>query len=158
QERSVFGAFGYQPNRAYLHFDKAQMPRKKRAWASWNYIGDENGASVSYWMNRLQNLKCDEQIFVTLNPLQPIPQDKIVAEFDYEHPMFNVEAARAQTAVWALQGRGGIWHAGAHFGQGFHEDGLQSGLAVAEAIGGVRRPWTVENESARIMLPSMAAE
>ena len=161
-ERAILGAFRYQSNRAYLHFDAGQMPVRRRAWASWNYIGGNNGAAISYWMNRLQNLDCERDIFVTLNPQTPIRDDLIVADFDYEHPMFNIAAGEAQERLWSLQGRGGVWYCGAHFGQGFHEDGLQSGLAVAEALGGVRRPWMVENESARIHLPAarplMAAE
>ena len=105
-------------------------------------------------MNRLQNLKCSKDIFVTLNPLSEIREGDIVAEFDYDHPMFNIAAGKAQKDLWSLQGAGGVWFCGAHFGQGFHEDGLQSGLAVAEALGSVRRPWTVENESGRIHLPA----
>jgi len=161
-ERDILGAFRYQSNRAIVHFDNSQMPKKRRAWASWNYLGADGGASVSYWMNRLQNLDCEKDIFVTLNPLIPVRDEDIVAEFDYEHPMFNITAGRAQKEFWSLQGRGGVWFCGAHFGQGFHEDGLQSGLAVAEALGGVRRPWQVANESGRIHLPqsrpALAAE
>lgn len=150
QERAVLSAFSYQSNRAALHLDERFMPRRRRAWSSWNYIGEGDEGSVTYWMNRLQNLTCEENIFVTLNPAAPIRADKIVAEFDYDHPMFNAETAAAQKDIWRIQGRGGVWHAGAHLGHGFHEDGLQSGLAVAEAIGGVRRPWRVENESGRL--------
>jgi predicted NAD/FAD-binding protein len=152
-EREILGAFRYQRNRAVVHFDPAHMPRRRRAWASWNYIGDDDRAEVTYWMNRLQNLGCSQDIFVTLNPIGPIAPDASVAAFDYAHPMFDIAAARAQRAIWAIQGRGGIWYCGAHFGQGFHEDGLQAGLAVAEAIGEARRPWRVENESGRICLP-----
>ena len=101
-------------------------------------------------MNRLQNLACRQDIFVTLNPSSPIREDAIIASFDYDHPMFNVDAIKAQRELWSLQGEGGLWFCGAHFGAGFHEDGLQAGLAVAEDLGGVRRPWTVENESGRI--------
>jgi predicted NAD/FAD-binding protein len=158
EERRVLGAFKYQPNRAVVHFDESQMPKRRRVWSSWNYIGDEERAAVVYWMNRLQNLDCAENIFVTLNPIRPVAPDRIVAEFDYSHPMFDVEVAAAQRDIWRIQGAGGVWHAGAHFGQGFHEDGLQAGLAVAEAIGGLRRPWRVENESGRIFLPAPQAE
>lgn len=155
RERDILGAFSYKPNRAVLHFDKRQMPIRRRAWSSWNYLGGEGQASVTYWMNRLQNLTCAEDVFVTLNPHSPIEDHAIVAEFDYAHPMFNVAAGKAQKKLWSLQNDGdrGVWYCGAHFGQGFHEDGLQAGLAVAEAIGGVRRPWTVDQESGRIFLP-----
>ncbi len=154
QERRVLGAFAYQSNTAYVHFDEAQMPKRRRAWASWNYIAEEKGAGVSYWMNRLQNLRCSRNVFVTLNPPRPVRDDLIAAEFSYDHPMFDLAAAAAQKELWSLQGRGGVWFCGAHFGHGFHEDGLQSGLAVAEALGGVRRPWSVANESGRIHLPA----
>ncbi len=150
RERSILSAFSYQANRAVLHLDEAMMPRRRRAWSSWNYIGDGECGSVTYWMNRLQNLSCRENVLVTLNPAAPIRSDAIIAAFDYDHPMFNAATAAAQKDIWAVQGRGGVWHAGAHLGHGFHEDGLQAGLAVAEAIGGARRPWRVENESGRL--------
>jgi predicted NAD/FAD-binding protein len=113
-------------------------------------------------MNRLQSLPCEEDLFVTLNPTRPIPGDRIVAQFDYDHPVFDLEVGKAQKELWSLQGLGGVWFCGAHFGAGFHEDGVQSGLAVAEDIGGVKRPWSVENESGRIWrrpvsMPSAAA-
>lgn len=150
---NILSAFQYQSNRAVLHFDERLMPLRRRAWSSWNYLGDAQEGSVSYWMNRLQNLACDENIFVTLNPATQIDPAKIVAAFDYDHPMFNAATARAQADIWDIQGEGGVWFAGAHLGHGFHEDGVQAGLAVAEAIGGVRRPWTVEHPSGRLRMP-----
>ncbi|MEO1013777.1 MAG: FAD-dependent oxidoreductase [Pseudomonadota bacterium] len=155
-ERELLGAMRYQPNRAIVHTDPALMPRRRRAWSSWNYLGGRDGVAVSYWMNRLQNLGDDApDVFVTLNPSRPIRDDAIVASFDYAHPMFDVAAERAQRRLWELQGANRLWFAGAYFGQGFHEDGLQAGLAVAEALGGVRRPWATGEwdealESARI--------
>ncbi len=135
------------------------MPKRRRVWASWNYIGDDDTAAVTYWMNRLQPLGCRDDIFVTLNPIRPIDPSRIVARFDYAHPMFDLDVYRAQQEIWSLQGAGGVWYCGAHFGEGFHEDAVQSGLAVAEALGGVKRPWRVENESGRIRLPAaLAAE
>jgi predicted NAD/FAD-binding protein len=133
------------------------MPKRRRTWASWNFVGDDDTVAVTYWMNRLQNLNCTENIFVTLNPRGGIAPEKTVARFSYEHPMFDLEAYRAQQRVWSLQGVGGVWYCGAHFGQGFHEDAVQAGLAVAEAIGGVKRPWTVANESGRICVSAPAA-
>lgn len=157
QEREILGAFRYQPNKAFLHTDERQMPKARRAWASWNYLGGEDGASVTYWMNRLQKLPTQTDLFVTLNPLTPIEPSKVLASFDYTHPMFDLAAERAQRRLWTLQGEGGVFFAGAHFGQGFHEDGLQAGLAAAEAAGGVRRPWSVASESGRIWLGAEAA-
>lgn len=152
EDRAILGAFRYNENKAYVHFDAAQMPRRRRVWSSWNYVGDGARSSATYWMNRLQNLDCAEDVFVTLNPARPIDPSKIVAAFDYTHPMFDLGAATAQRELWRLQGKGGVWFAGAHFGQGFHEDGLQAGLAAAEDLGSVRRPWTVPDESGRIHL------
>ena len=156
EERSVLSAFQYQKNHAVLHMDPRQMPTRKRAWSSWNYIGDGAAGAVTYWMNRLQPLSCDEDIFVTLNPVSDINPSKKIAEFWYDHPMFDIHTERAQADIWNVQGRGGVWHAGAHLGHGFHEDGLQSGLAVAEAIGGVSRPWTVNAPSGRLKIEAAA--
>jgi len=157
-ERNILSAFQYQPNRAVLHMDEAHMPRRRRAWSSWNYIARGGDGAVSYWMNRLQNLSCKENIFVTLNPIESVCKDKLIATFDYDHPLFNAATAKAQKDIWQVQGRGGVWYAGAHLGHGFHEDGLQAGLAVAEAAGGVARPWRVDDPSGRLALPlSMTA-
>lgn len=157
-ERALLGAFRYQANRAVVHFDAAHMPRRRRAWSSWNHIGDDERAEATYWMNRLQNLPCTEDIFVTVNPLFPVREGAVVAEIDYDHPTFDVAAAAAQERLWSLQGEGGVFYCGAHFGEGFHEDGLQAGLAAAEAAGGVRRPWRVAKESARIRLAASHAQ
>lgn len=153
EESRLLSCFGYARNRAVLHRDGTLMPKSKRAWASWNYIGgggSDQTLTVTYWMNALQNLDPHEPYFVTLNPHRD-PQDGcIIAEFEYEHPVFSTRSLVAQKQLWRLQGRQNSWFCGAYFGAGFHEDGLQSGLAVAEALGGVRRPWQVENESGRI--------
>jgi hypothetical protein len=152
EERRLLGAFRYQKNKAVVHFDETAMPRRRLVWSSWNYVGGRDRAGVTYWMNRLQNLARPENVFVTLNPSGPALDDSVVAEFEYEHPIFDVAAAAAQRELWTLQGRSGVWYCGAHFGQGFHEDGMQAGLAVAEALGRLRRPWSVAHESGRIFL------
>ena len=156
-ERAMLGAFAYTHNRAVLHSDRSLMPRRRRAWSSWNYLGRASGRGrrdlcVTYWMNLLQDLPRAPPLFVTLNPFrEPDPKSVIRTEV-FDHPLFDAAALRAQKQLWSLQGNGGIWWCGAYFGAGFHEDGLQAGLAVAEALGGVRRPWSVERESARIFL------
>jgi predicted NAD/FAD-binding protein len=155
QEKEVLGAFRYSRNLTVLHTDPDLMPRRRRAWASWNYIGAEEGLCVTYWMNRLQGLP-GQDLFVTLNAPRPPKPGALLRSEIYEHPVFNPAAIQAQKKLWSLQGRSGVWFCGAYFGAGFHEDGLQSGLAVAEQLGGVRRPWTVENESGRIHLPPAA--
>lgn len=150
-ERRLLGAFRYSKNLAVLHTDPSLMPKRRRAWASWNYIGAGDELCVSYWMNRLQSLP-GQDLFVTLNPPRAPAADTLLRSELYEHPIFDPAAILAQREMWRLQGRGGVWFCGAHFGAGFHEDGLQSGLAVAEQLGGVRRPWSVEGESGRIHL------
>jgi predicted NAD/FAD-binding protein len=101
-------------------------------------------------MNRLQRLPVRTNCFVTLNPPRPPRPGSLLRSETYEHPVFDVAAIRAQRRLWELQGVGGVWFCGAHFGAGFHEDALQAGLAVAEQLGGVRRPWEVTDESGRI--------
>jgi uncharacterized protein len=164
EERRLLGAFRYSCNEAVLHRDPGLMPRRRAAWASWNYLSDGAGhdrrLSVTYWMNRLQPLGPAPELFVTLNPLRAIPEDRVFARLDYDHPMFDVATARAQPELWSLQGRRRTWFCGAHFGAGFHEDGLQAGLAVAEDLGGLRRPWRAKDDSASIFrhAPRISAE
>lgn len=154
EERALLGAFRYTKNRAVLHTDRALMPRREPLWASWNYVGDnpDGGCVVSYWMNKLQRLGCTEQIFLTLNPRTMPRPESVLYETSYDHPLFDAAAIRAQEKLWSLQGVRNTWFCGAHFGAGFHEDGLQAGLAVAEQLGGMRRPWRVAEESGRIHL------
>lgn len=157
-ERTLLGAFRYSRNLTVLHSDASLMPRRRRAWAAWNYIGADGGLCVTYWMNRLQGLP-GRDLFVTLNPPRPPRPDSLLRTEIFEHPIFDQAAIRAQRSLWRLQGKGGVWFCGAHFGAGFHEDGLQAGLAVAEQLGGVRRPWSVGNESGRIFAgPAPAAD
>ncbi len=159
-ERRLLGAISYRPNRAVLHRDTRLMPKRRKAWAAWTHVGYSARAGeggVTYWMNELQSL-AGPPLFVSLNPaLEPAP-GTILGEWDYEHPVFNGAALAAQKELWSLQGQRNVWFCGAWFGSGFHEDGIQSGLAVAEQLGGGRRPWSVENESGRIHVgPSPAS-
>jgi predicted NAD/FAD-binding protein len=154
EEFRLLGAIHYRPNRAVLHRDVALMPKRRKAWAAWTHQGYADRAGeggVTYWMNELQSLS-GPPLFVSLNPVREPDPSLVLGEWDYEHPVFDVAAVRAQSELWSLQGEGGVWFAGAWFGSGFHEDGLQAGLAVAEQLGGVRRPWSVENESGRIVV------
>ena len=112
--------------------------------------GAKGKVTVTYWMNRLQGLAAAPPLFVTLNPRDMPHQDTIHRSFLYEHPVFDVAAMRAQQLLWNLQGTRRTWYCGAHFGHGFHEDGLQAGLAVAEQLGGMARPWHVDEPSGRI--------
>ncbi|AMN40824.1 NAD(P)/FAD-dependent oxidoreductase [Rhodoplanes sp. Z2-YC6860] len=163
EERELLGAFAYSDNTAVLHSDPSLMPGRKAAWSSWNYIGparsddEKSSCTVTYWMNRLQNLGTDQSLFVTLNPYRPPAPQHVLRLERYQHPIFGVAALAAQKRLWSIQGQRNTWFCGSYFGSGFHEDGLQSGLAVAEALGGVRRPWEVEDESGRIFLCKRAA-
>jgi len=158
-ERRLLGAIPYQRNIAWLHSDRRFMPRSRRVWSSWNYMGGSMGGDghaqpvcVSYWMNRLQGLPTSRELFVTLNPSHEPDPARVVSRIEYDHPLFDAGALEAQRALWQLQGARRTWFCGAYFGSGFHEDGLQAGLAVAEELGGVARPWAVENPSSRISL------
>lgn len=149
EESRLLGAFAYTPNTAVLHKARTLMPRRRSVWSSWNYVSDGNGGDdaqlcVTYWMNQLQNLGTREQFFVTLNPIRPIPDGQVIRAFDYAHPLFDRRALSAQSGLHALQGKRNTWFCGAYFGSGFHEDGIKAGLAVAEELSGIERPWVVE--------------
>ncbi|GAA4413856.1 NAD(P)/FAD-dependent oxidoreductase [Quisquiliibacterium transsilvanicum] len=139
EERALLGSVSYQPNRAWLHTDTALMPRRRSAWAAWNYLGNGDPAapevSVTYWLNRLQPLPFATDVLVSLNPLSEPAPERTIAVFDYEHPVFDRTAVAAQKRLGSIQGRRGTWFAGAWTGYGFHEDGLRSGLDVAARIG-----------------------
>ncbi|WP_420419510.1 NAD(P)/FAD-dependent oxidoreductase [Pacificispira sp.] len=146
REASILSRFGYQRNKAILHRDPGQMPIRQKVWSSWNYLTERGNAqsesrvSVTYWMNNLQSLDPAHPLFVTLNPLRDISADQVVAEFDYDHPVFDHGAMAAQTRLPDIQGAGGVWFCGSYCGYGFHEDGLGSAVAVARALG-VDAPW-----------------
>lgn len=154
-ELTLLKHFPYQRNRAILHSDESLMPKRKAAWASWNYLahsaqGKTDEISVTYWMNRLQHIPESAPLFVTLNPMQEPAEGSIHRSFLYDHPAFDLDSIESQKRLWDLQGVQNTWYAGAWFGYGFHEDGIQSGLAVAEVLGGVQRPWHLDNPNSRI--------
>lgn len=157
-ELRLLGAFRYTANTAVLHTDQSLMPKRKRIWSSWNYIGEKDAADnkslcVTYWMNALQDIDRKHPLFVTLNPTREIASEQIIKTINYQHPLFDRSALSAQRELWQLQGRRNTWFCGAYFGYGFHEDGLQSGLAAAESLAGVKRPWNIDNQSSRISQP-----
>lgn len=156
QEEDLLSPFAYESNLAILHTDTRYLPKRKRAWCSWNYVemggGSAAPVSVSYWMNRLQNIKSDTQYVVTLNPEVPPDEHTILRSQVYEHPIFTGETWQAQQRLWSLQGDRRTWFCGSYFGAGFHEDAIQAGFAVAEQLGGVTRPWTLDDPSGRIVV------
>jgi uncharacterized protein len=139
-ERAVLGAIGYHPNRAVLHTDTAQLPRRPKAWAAWNYehaadVGTERaGVCLHYLLNRLQPLPFAQPVVVSLNPIREPRPEHVIASFDYAHPVFDRAAIAAQRRVPVLQGQRHSWFCGAWTGYGFHEDGLKSGLAVVAGL------------------------
>jgi len=154
-EAAVLGAFRTAANRAVLHRDRRLMPARPKVWSSWNLLSSSGAGdrpvAVSYWMNRLQGLPRGtvakgvgaRDLFVTLNPhVEPDPA-LVLAEFGYAHPLYDAAAFAAQGDMDRIQGRGGVWHAGAWLGYGFHEDALRAGLRVARALG-ARPGWGVD--------------
>ena len=145
EERAVLSGIPYRPNRVLLHRDANLMPKRKKAWASWNYLrssdaGEDTDVAVTYWMNRLQGIDADCPLFVTLNPDREPDQDKLFAEFSYDHPQFGNDAMEIQTLLARIQGQNRTHFAGAWTRYGFHEDGLLSGITAAEALG-ASFPW-----------------
>lgn len=157
-EQEILGAFTYQTNEAVLHSDTTLMPRRRAVWSSWNYLANttksnETKVSVTYWMNHLQRLTVDRPALLSLNPLRAPDPETVVTSMQYEHPMFNEEALQAQERMAEIQGRSRLWFAGAHWGYGFHEDGLLSGLRVAASLG-VPVPWWPNVEPLKPTMPS----
>jgi predicted NAD/FAD-binding protein len=140
QEHALLSAIGFHPNRAVLHTDTTVMPQQKRAWAAWNYeraIDHERESSrvcLHYWINRLQPLPFTQDVIVSLNPVHPIDPDKVLGEYDYAHPVFDLAAIEAQSALDSIQGQQNTWFAGAWMGYGFHEDGFQAGRGAASGV------------------------
>ncbi|WP_439368050.1 NAD(P)/FAD-dependent oxidoreductase [Bradyrhizobium sp. DASA03120] len=158
QEKSILGAIRYSPNAVYLHRDRSLMPKRRQAWASWNFLQwrrqtpVENDAAVTYWMNRLQGIDERKPLFVSLNPPREPAPNQTFAKFNFAHPLYDMAAFAAQRRLPAIQGRRRTWFCGAWTGYGFHEDGLRSGIQVAEAMG-CAPPWRQSTS-----LPAQAAE
>ena len=137
-ERRVLSAIRYQANEAVLHSDPCVMPRRRRAWASWNYRTPRHAqerVQVTYHMNRLQGLDTALDFFVTLNDDGAIAPSRVLARIAYHHPIFDADAIAAQRRHAEIDGAGGVHFAGAYWGYGFHEDGLQSALAACKRLG-----------------------
>ncbi|WP_261842694.1 NAD(P)/FAD-dependent oxidoreductase [Aliamphritea ceti] len=153
-EQNLLGNMPYQRNQAYLHLDTNLMPKRRAVWSSWNYLAEgeqhQQQVAVTYWMNQLQPLNTETPVLVSLNPPTAPAQSSIIHSQFYDHPVFNQQALESQQKLWQLQGQQNTWFCGAYFGYGFHEDGLQAGLAVAEQLGGSHRPWIVPDANSRI--------
>lgn len=138
KEKELLCKFKYQSNRVVLHTDAAIMPKRKRIWSAWNYrIEKINGSwttSTVYDMNALQKVSDKKDYFLSVNDAGMIDPEKILRAFEYDHPIFDIEAIRAQKALPELNKNGQIYYCGSYFGYGFHEDALSSGIAAAEQL------------------------
>jgi predicted NAD/FAD-binding protein len=152
-ERDLLARFTYSSNEVWLHEDRSLMPRRRNVWSSWNYVADsrarDGNVSVTYWMNRLQNLPDATPLFVSVNPGHAPAPATAHARFTFEHPMYDAAAIRAQRDLHRIQGVRNTYFCGSYCGYGFHEDALSAGLDVAEQLG-VRRPWARPEEHRRI--------
>ncbi|SFR62815.1 NAD(P)/FAD-dependent oxidoreductase [Thiomicrospira sp. ALE5] len=142
---NLMANFKFQPNQAWLHTDESLMPKIESAWASWNYLSDINqdqqrAVAVTYWMNQLQPLRTETPILVTLNPTREPDPSKVIAKFEYDHPVFDEQTMQAQKELESIQGHHGCWFAGAYTGYGFHEDGLRSAARIAR-LWQLPLPW-----------------
>lgn len=139
-ERSILSSVRYQTNSAILHTDIRLLPHRAKVWSAWNYLGwteqyGDQPVCVSYLLNKLQRLPFNTPLIETLNPITPPDPSSVLAEFEYEHPVFDQAAINAQQQLSSIQGKNKVWFAGAWTGYGFHEDGLKSALRVVRDFG-----------------------
>ena len=137
EEIKILSNFKYKKNIAYIHTDKRAMPKNKKAWSSWNSsIDDRNleNNSITYWLNLLQNLRCEENIFLTLNPYFKIDEKKILKQVSFTHPYYDQSALDAQSDLITLQNKKDLLFCGSYFGYGFHEDGIKSSIEMLKNL------------------------
>ena len=136
-EKKILKDFKYKKNIAFLHCDDNLMPVRKNIWSSWNAIIDKenpNKTCVTYWLNKLQNLKTKKNYFLTLNPIVPIIDNKIIKKVEFTHPIYDMKTLNAQKHLLELQGKNNSWFCGSYFGYGFHEDGLKSAIDISNML------------------------
>ena len=137
KEREILSNFKYKPNKAVIHSDENLMPLNKNAWCSWNSSLNPNNkeqSSVTYWLNQLQNLKTDKNIFLTINPFVEIASDKIYHKIDFTHPYYDEKALQNQSNLKTIQNKNNTLFAGSYFGYGFHEDGIKSSIEMLKTL------------------------
>jgi predicted NAD/FAD-binding protein len=136
-EKLILKNFKYRSNIAVIHFDQSIMPKNKKAWCSWNSSMNSTNiekTSVTYWINQLQNLKIDRNIFLTINPYKEIPADKIFKKVVFTHPYYDTEALLNQSRLCNIQNKKNILFCGSYFGYGFHEDGIKSTIEMLKTL------------------------
>ena len=136
-ENSILKKFKYRANNAVIHFDESVMPKNKKAWCAWNSSMDSTNnekTAVTYWINKLQNLKIDKDIFLTINPFKEIPKDKIFKKVAFTHPYYDTEALTNQSNLYKIQNKNNILFCGSYFGYGFHEDGIKSSIEMLKTL------------------------
>jgi predicted NAD/FAD-binding protein len=145
-EVSVLGSFTYQRNEALLHTDSSVLPRRRRAWASWNYhvpATSQATVAVTYWLNRLQRIRAPKEFCLTLNGEDAVNPASVLRQITYHHPLYTARAVAAQHRRSEINGQRRTHYCGAYWGYGFHEDGVNSALAVAEYFDKGLDPCTV---------------
>ena len=136
-EEKILKNFKYRENTAVIHFDETIMPKNKKAWCSWNSSMNKNDikkTSVTYWLNQLQNLKIDKDIFLTINPFREIPEDKIFKKVEFTHPYYDNAALSNQSNLYKIQNKKNTLFCGSYFGYGFHEDGIKSTIEMLKTL------------------------
>ena len=136
-EETILKKFKYRANTAVIHFDESIMPKNKKAWCAWNSSMDSANnekTAVTYWINQLQNLKIDRDIFLTINPFKEIPNDKIFKKVSFTHPYYDTEALNNQSNLHKIQNQKHILFCGSYFGYGFHEDGIKSSIDMLKTL------------------------
>ena len=136
-EELILKNFKYRGNTAVIHFDESIMPKNKNAWCSWNSSMSTDNiekTSVTYWLNQLQNLKIDKNIFLTINPFREIPANKTYKKVWFTHPYFDADALSNQSNLQKIQNKKNILFCGSYFGYGFHEDGIKSSIEMLKML------------------------
>ena len=136
EEEKILSMFEYTSNNVFLHFDSSLMPNEKSLWSSWNSSKSNKYDYLSYWMNNLQKLDSERDIFVTLGNCPDIDEDKVIKKIKYEHPLYSEKTIKGQKLIKSIQGNNKTYFTGAHLGYGFHEDGIKSSLEVVRIING----------------------
>ena len=158
EERDILSSFSFSDNHVILHSDPSLMPRRRGAWAAWNYLeNSDKTLAVTYWMNRLQSLEEKYPLFVTLNPETRPQADLIHREIDYQHPVFDSKAIQAQQNLPEIQGRNGLFWCGAWTAYGFHEDGLKSAVSVIKSLN-IDIPWNSPTKAVAPVRPLRTEE